>query len=370
MPVGSAPHEPTSRPATRRGRSHCSRRQRTSGPGSRTCARNARRRARSRAARGARRGQRAGIRRDLGAAPIRAGPHPDPGPGLRSRVNADLASAFADAFDLGRARTHADTAVAAAREVGSREVLLRALAVAAYVATITGDPAADALLREGMALERPRESCRDPRSVRFVGALRALYEDRIEDARRTMDDLAQAAEAPARSQRRHSWPTPASSSGVPAASPLRSRSPTSPTMSRSRPGARPPCRWRSTSGHRPSRTSVGRQRLARSQSRCSRMPRRPDSNTGWASSTEGCSGSSRSPRVMSAPPSRSSIPPRNARRARSRRAEPLHVPPRCDRGRRRDRPRREGPRPAGAPRDTGHATAVGGRFRPRHGATA
>ena len=115
--------------------------------------------------------------------------------GLRSRVNADLASAFADAFDLGRARSHADTAVAAAREVGSREVLLRALAVAAYVATITGDPAADALLREGTALERPRESCRDPRSVRFVAALRALYEDRIEDARRTMGDLAQAAEA-------------------------------------------------------------------------------------------------------------------------------------------------------------------------------
>ena len=115
-------------------------------------------------------------------------------PALRSRVNADLASAFADAFDLGRARTHADAAVAAAREVGSREVLLRALAVAAYVATITGDPAADALLREGTALERPRESCRDPRSVRFVAALRALYEDRIEDARRTMGDLAQAAE--------------------------------------------------------------------------------------------------------------------------------------------------------------------------------
>ncbi len=115
--------------------------------------------------------------------------------GLRSRVNADLASAFADAFELGRARSHADTAVAAAREVGSREILLRALAVAAYVATITGDPAADALLREGMALERPRESCRDPRSVRFVAALRALYEDRIEDARRTMGDLAQAAEA-------------------------------------------------------------------------------------------------------------------------------------------------------------------------------
>ena len=40
--------------------------------------------------------------------------------GLCSRVNADLASAFADAFELGRARSHADTAVAAAREVGSR----------------------------------------------------------------------------------------------------------------------------------------------------------------------------------------------------------------------------------------------------------
>lgn len=116
-------------------------------------------------------------------------------PGLRSRVNADLASAFADAFDLGRARAHAHTAVAAAREVGRREVLLRALAVGAYVATITADPEADALLREGTALERPRESYLDPRSVRFVAALRALYEDRIEDARRTMGDLAQAAEA-------------------------------------------------------------------------------------------------------------------------------------------------------------------------------
>ncbi len=115
--------------------------------------------------------------------------------GLRSRVNADLASAFADAFELGRARSHAETAVGAAREVGSREVLLRALAVAAYVATITGDPAADALLHEGTALERPHESYRDPRSVRFVAALRALYEDRIEDARHTMSDLAQAAEA-------------------------------------------------------------------------------------------------------------------------------------------------------------------------------
>ena len=114
---------------------------------------------------------------------------------LRSRVNADLASAYADAFDLGRARSHADRAVGAAREVGRREVLLRAIAVAAYVATITGDPAADALLREGTALERSRESCRDPRSVRFVAALRALYEDRIEDARRTMRDLAQEAEA-------------------------------------------------------------------------------------------------------------------------------------------------------------------------------
>ena len=116
-------------------------------------------------------------------------------PGLRSRINADLASAFADAFELESAGAHADTAVAAAREAGRRDVLLRALAVAAYVATITGNPAADALLREGTALERPRESYRDPRSVRFVAALHALYEDRIEDARRTMGDLAQAAEA-------------------------------------------------------------------------------------------------------------------------------------------------------------------------------
>ena len=113
---------------------------------------------------------------------------------LRARIHADLASAFADAFELRLAREHANLAVEAAERLDDRVLLLRALAIAAYVATITGSDETDDLLARAITLEHQDEAAREPRSARFVAAIRALYEDRIEDARRALETLAGEAE--------------------------------------------------------------------------------------------------------------------------------------------------------------------------------
>jgi len=114
---------------------------------------------------------------------------------LRARIHADLGSAFADAFALAKAHEHAVEAVEAAERSGDRTLLLRALTIAAYVATITGTDQASDLLARAISLERPEEAALDPRPASFVAAVRALYEDRIDDARRMLQALARDADA-------------------------------------------------------------------------------------------------------------------------------------------------------------------------------
>ena len=127
--------------------------------------------------------------------PLPAGARGDPRDGLRTRIHADLASALADAFDLGPARDHAVLAVETAEQSGDQALLLRALTVAAYVATITGEAEAEDLLARAVALEVPGAAALEPRSAQFVAALRALYDDRVDEARRTLETLAHDAEA-------------------------------------------------------------------------------------------------------------------------------------------------------------------------------
>ncbi len=114
---------------------------------------------------------------------------------LRPRMHADLASAFADAFSLAKAREHATQAVESAERSGGRDLLGRAVAVAAYVAVITAADDATDLLARAIALEAPADAPRHRRPARFVAAIRALYEDRIDDARRGLNLLVAGAEA-------------------------------------------------------------------------------------------------------------------------------------------------------------------------------
>ena len=114
---------------------------------------------------------------------------------LRARIHADLGSAFADAFSIKQAREHAAEAVESAERGGDRALLGRALAVAAYVAVIMAADDADDLLARAIALEVPTGAPRHRRPARFVAAIRALYEDRIDDARLGLNALVAGAEA-------------------------------------------------------------------------------------------------------------------------------------------------------------------------------
>ena len=114
---------------------------------------------------------------------------------LRARIHADLGSAFADAFSIQQAREHAAEAVESAERSGDRALLGRALAVAAYVAVITAADDAGDLLARAIALELPADAPRHRRPARFVAAIRALYEDRIDDARLGLNALVAGAEA-------------------------------------------------------------------------------------------------------------------------------------------------------------------------------
>ena len=138
---------------------------------------------------------------------------------LRARLHTDMAKAVADAFELQAAREHAALGVEAAQRTGREHLQVRSLATAAYIATIMGSADADDLLGRALFLETAEQAASYARSAHYVAALRAMYEDRIDEARTGLQRLALlAARAAAPTPSRSSSPTSALSNGEPGAS--------------------------------------------------------------------------------------------------------------------------------------------------------
>jgi DNA-binding CsgD family transcriptional regulator len=112
-----------------------------------------------------------------------------------SRTHEALALAHADAFQLPHARPHAHAAIAAAERVGDSQLLVRGLAIAAWIETIGGSDAAEPLLARAVELETLEDAVWSPKPARMVRALRLLYTDRIDDARSALEELVAAAAA-------------------------------------------------------------------------------------------------------------------------------------------------------------------------------